>query len=163
VNGDTVLVGAFREDQARPGHLNSESSGSAYVFVRNGTSWTEQAKLHPIQAPGGGLFGISVALNGDTALIGSRSTTAAYVYVRSGTSWILRQTLTASDAGASNSVALSGDTALIGAYSDYNTRGRYGSAYVFVRNGASWSQQGRLTASDAAADDAFGVSVALSG
>jgi len=62
------------------------------------------------------------------------------------------------------SVALSGDTALIGAWSkDVGGNTYAGAAYVFTRSGTSWSQQAELTASDAAADDHFGHSVALSG
>ncbi|MHC4789514.1 MAG: FG-GAP repeat protein, partial [Planctomycetota bacterium] len=75
--------------------------------------------------------------------------------------------LTASDAAAYDlfgSVALSGDTAVVGAPGDDHASGTdAGSAYVFVRNGATWSEQAKLTASDAAADDRFGSSVAISG
>ena len=61
------------------------------------------------------------------------------------------------------SVALSGDYALVGAYKDDDNGSSSGSAYVFVRSGSSWSQQAKLLASDGAADDRFGYSVALSG
>ncbi len=76
--------------------------------------------------------------------------------------------LTASDAAGNDwlgwSVALSGDTALVGAYFDDNAGGtNAGSAYVFTRTGGVWTQQAKLTASDAAVGDIFGVSVALSG
>ena len=95
------------------------------------------------------------------------SSGSAYVFVRSGTSWIQEAKLTASDAAESDlfglSVALSGDTALVGALFDDDAGSDSGSAYVFKRSGTSWSQQAKLTASDAAADDTFGRSVALSG
>ncbi len=75
--------------------------------------------------------------------------------------------LTASDAEAQDffgsSVALSGNTAVVGAYRDDHSGANSGSAYVFARNGTSWSEQVKLTASDAEAQDFFGSSVALSG
>lgn len=112
-------------------------------------------------------FGWSVALSGDTALLGARgddqAAGSAYVFVRSGSLWSQQQKLTASDAAANDrfgwSVALSGDTALVSAPYHYPT----GSAYVFVRSGSVWSQQSTLTASDGAAGDYFGRSVAVSG
>jgi uncharacterized repeat protein (TIGR01451 family) len=113
-----------------------------------------------------------VALSGDgnTALVGSpgnnSSQGAAYVFTRSGTTWSQQPELTASDGAASdlfgNSVALSGDgnTALVGAPLHDSFQG---AAYVFTRSGTTWSQQQELTASNGAADDQFGHSVALSG
>ena len=117
-----------------------------------------------------------MALSGDTALVGAADKTvggqsdagAAYVFTRSGTSWSQQAELSASDAAADDcfgcSVALSGDTALVGA-DDKTVGGQSdaGAAYVFTRSGTSWSQQAELSASDAAAGDHFGCSVALSG
>ena len=75
--------------------------------------------------------------------------------------------LLASDAAASDlfgySVSISGDTALVGAYGDDDAGSRSGSAYIFTRSGSSWTQQAKLTASDAAANDWFGYSVSISG
>ena len=75
--------------------------------------------------------------------------------------------LTASDAARVDlfgyAVALSGDTALVGAPGNDDAGSDSGSAYVFVRSGTSWIQQAKLTASDAATRDIFGISVALSG
>ena len=168
ISGDTVVVGAPRDDDA------GFDSGSVYVFVRSGTTWTEEAKLTASDAAAEDEFGVSVALSGDTALVGASGdddagsgSGSAYVFVRNGTSWSQQVKLTASDAAAEDgfgaSVALSGDTALVGASGDDGTGVSSGSAYVFVRNGTSWIQQAKLTASDAAAIDYFGYSVALSG
>lgn len=78
-----------------------------------------------------------------------------------------QQKLTAADGAAGGrfgvAVALSGDTAVIGAFADDVTGENQGSAYVFTRNGASWSLQKQLTANDGAANTRFGVSVAISG
>ena len=80
-----------------------------------------------------------------------------------GMTWSQQAKLTASDGAVGDTfglVSLSGDTAMIGAQGDDSYRG---SAYVFVRNGTAWSQQAKVTASDGAAGDQFGVSVSLSG
>jgi hypothetical protein len=151
------------------GAYNKNSGeGAAYVFVRSGTAWSQQKELTASDAAAGDLFGLSVALSGSTALIGAHgknsNTGAAYVFVRSGTAWSQQKKLTASDGAADDffggSVALDGQTAVIGAIGG-NSGG--GAAYVFARSGTAWSQQAELTASDAAHDDSFGGSVALSG
>jgi hypothetical protein len=170
LSGDTVLVGAYRENEG------GSRAGSAYVFTRNGTSWYEQAKLIASDAANYDEFGFSVALSGDTALVGAHHKEhggepwvgSAYVFVRNGTTWSEQAKLTASDAASSDSfgisVALSGDIALVGAYGDDHAGGvNAGSVYVFVRDGTDWSEQVKLTASDAVAMAQFGQSVALLG
>ncbi len=137
LSGDTALVGARRDDDA------GSNSGSAYVFVRSGTTWTEQAKLTASDAAVDDRFGLGVALSGDTALVGAyrdddagSDSGSVYVFVRSGTTWTEQAKLTASDAAADDrfgtSVALSGDTALVGAYLDDDAGSSSGSAYVYI-------------------------------
>ena len=147
----------------------SEHAGSAYVFVRSGKAlWSEQAKLISASdaAAGDRNSAPAVALSGDTAVVAASASDggphgrglagSAYVFVRSGTSWSEQAKLTASDAAAGRlfgySVALSGDTAVVGAITGDDHAGGTdaGSAYVFVRSGTSWSEQAKLTASDAA-------------
>ena len=157
--GTTALIGA---------PYKNSSKGASYVFVRTGTSWTQQAELTAKDAATGDGLGFSVALSGTTALIGApyknSSKGASYVFVRTGTSWTQQAELTAKDAATGDnfgrSVALSGTTALIGAPGKNSSKG---ASYVFVHTGASWSQQAELTANDAATGDRFGRSVALSG
>jgi hypothetical protein len=168
VSGDTALVGANRDDD------KGTDAGAAYVFVRSGTSWTQQAKLTASDGESNDNFGFSVALSGNTALVGANADDdmasdagAAYVFVRSGTSWTQQAKLTASD-GTSNdqlgfAVALSGDTALVAAVNDADNGDHSGSAYVFVRSGTSWTQQAKLLAADGAELDQFGYSVGVSG
>lgn len=137
---------------------------------------TQQAKLTASDAAADDLFGRSVALHGGTALIGAAGVDvggqedagAAYVFTYDGTSWSEQAKLTASDAAAGDwfglSVALQGSTALIGAPgADVGGQAGAGAAYVFTYDGASWSEEAEFTASDAAANDWFGVSVALQG
>ncbi len=157
---DRAVVGAYGSDAVR---------GAVYVFVRNGTSWTEEQKL---VATGDGAddFGWSVALAGDRALVGAPGTDtfrgAAHVFVRGGSSWTEEQTLIASDGAASDNfgtaVALTDDRALVGAYWDDDLRG---AAYVFVRNGADferpWAEEQKLVANDGAEGHRFGDAVSL--
>ena len=96
-----------------------------------------------------------MAISGDTAIvgaIGAGDSGAVYVFVRNGSSWSQQDKMLGSDASHNNfgiSVALAGDTAVIGASS---TRGTSGAAFVYVRNGTTWSQQTKLIVDDAAAD-----------
>ncbi len=166
VSGDTAIVGAPQDD-----HSDSVNAGAAYVFVRSGSTWTQQAKLTVSTENG---LGQSVGLSGDTAVVGApggdgvvADTGAAYVFVRSGTVWTLQTKLTASDGAASDgfgsSVTIAGDTVIVGAPDDDTASGiDAGSAYVFVRSGTVWSPQGpRLPVLDGAAGDNFGTAVSL--
>ncbi len=168
VSGDTALVGANGDDD------NGAYSGSAYVFVRSGSIWTQQQKLTASDGAADDGFGTSVSVSGDTALVGANgdddngsASGSAYVFVRSGTTWSFEQKLTASDGAADDffgySVSVSVDTALVGAHEDDDDGSRSGSAYVFVRSGSTWTQQQKLTASDGAAEDQFGWSVSVNG
>jgi len=174
LSGDTALVGANTDDLGA-----NFAQGSAYVFTRSGSTWTQQAQLTATDGAGGDQFGSSVALSGDTALVGARfddvganfDQGSAYIFTRSGTTWTQQAQLTATDGAANDlfgfSVALgggAGDTALVGAHSDdVGANFDQGSAYVFTRSGTTWTQQAQLTATGGAAGDNFGISVALSG
>ncbi len=114
------------------------------------------------------IFGVSVAISGDTALVGAMrdqgpngAQGAAYVLVRDGSQWTLQTKLTASDAPVDSyfgsSVALSGDTALVGA------PGGPGAAYVYVRDNGDWTLQTRLAPAEGSVGEQFGYAVALSG
>jgi len=118
----------------------------------------ELAKLLASDAAAGDRFGISVAVSGDTAVIGAynddhaggTNAGSAYVFVRSGGVWTQQAKLTASDAAEYDhfgiSVSVSGDTAVIGAdYDDHAGGTNAGSAYVFVRSGGVWTEQAKLT------------------
>ena len=168
VDWDTVVVGARYDD-------------SAYVFTKPGTGWataTETAKLTASDAVVGDWFGQSVAVDGDTVVVGASEddgSGSAYVFTKAADSvWTdATQTakLTASDGDDfdefGKSVAVDGDTAVAGAP---NNDG-YGSAYVFIRPAAGWdhpTQTAKLTpgaTDDGAAGLAgtFGAAVAVDG
>jgi hypothetical protein len=164
ISGDTIIVGTPVSD------AGATDSGAAYVFTRSGTVWTQEQKLTPPDIVAFSLFGTSVAVHGDTAVVGRNGDTngSAYVFSRSFGVWSLQQKLTASDAGSSDqfgiSVSVENDTAVVGSYKDNNAGGTdAGSAYVFTRSGVVWAQQAKLLASDGATQDGLGQSVALSG
>jgi hypothetical protein len=163
LDGDTALIGAYHDENL---------TGSAYVFIRTGTTWTQQAKLLASDSTAGDCFGNSLSLSGDTALIGSYKDAdngidsgSAYIFTRTGATWTQQAKLLASDGVTLDSfgisVSLDGDTALIGAHSDDDNKNKSGSTYVFTRTGTTWTQQAKLLASDAAANDYFGSSVTL--
>ncbi|MEI7932041.1 MAG: hypothetical protein WCI21_03170 [Alphaproteobacteria bacterium] len=187
VSGNTVVVGAPFEASSSTG-VNStpdesaSGAGAAYVFVRSGTTWTQQAYLKASNAGAGDSFGTSVGVAGDTVVVGASgeasSTSgvnstpddnlsgagAAYVFVRSGTTWTEQAYLKASAPAFldffGTSVAVSGDSIVVGApFEDFSDSG---AAYVFVRTGTTWSQQAYLKAGNAGANHYFGWSVAIS-
>ncbi|MFN9978182.1 MAG: hypothetical protein ACK58T_50580, partial [Phycisphaerae bacterium] len=171
IAGDSVIVGASLDDVG-----GTNNQGSAYVFTRSGTTWTQQTQLTAAGGAASDQFGASVALSGDTAIIGARlddvgsfvDQGAAYVFVRSGTTWTQQAQLlaTGGDIGDNfgSSVAVSGDTAIIGARGDdVGANTDQGSAYIFTRSGTTWTQQAQLNASGGAASDQFGIAVAISG
>jgi hypothetical protein len=167
--GDTAVVGAAGDDDA------GESSGSAYVFVRSGSTWTQQAKLTAADGAAGDSFGAAVSVSGDTVVVAARlddgvggtDSGSAYVFTRSGTVWSPQAKLTAPDGATGDefgtAVSISGNTVIVGARFDDDAGDRSGSAYVFERSGTTWIQQTKLTASDAAGLNSFGVSVSLAG
>ena len=147
LSGSTAAVGAPQATVS--GHADA---GAVYLYVRSGTTWSQQAVLRdPIPADDDG-FGSAVALSDDTLLVGTRWKTVAgnngagavYVYVRSGTTWTQQAALTAADptpnADFGSSVALAADTAVIGAFwSTVSGQSYAGAAYVFTRSGTSWT------------------------
>jgi hypothetical protein len=169
VSGDTAVIGAYYDND------NGYASGSAYVFIRdaNGT-WTQQAKLLPSDGAAEYKFGYSVAVSGDIAVIGDWRdydnddlVGSAYIFVRAANgTWTQQAKLLASDSTAGDkfgaSVAVDGNTAVIGAWGNDDEGLNTGSAYIFVQavNG-TWTQQAKLLASDGAAYDLFGYSVAV--
>ena len=141
ISGDYAVVGACEKDDV------GIDSGSVYIFVRSGTTWTQQQKLTASDADQFDYFGKSVSLSGDYALIGAQGDNSgagsAYIFVRSGTTWTQQQKLTASNVASNDglgaSVSLSGDYALIGAPRDNSDTG---SAYIFNANASPPSSSG---------------------
>ena len=168
ISGDTAIVGAYQDDDL------GSNSGSAYVFERIGNEWTQIAKLTALDGAAGDRFGSSVAIDGDTAVIGAHgdddrgsNSGSAYIYQRFGGSWFFTQKLLPPDESADDqfgrAVAINGDTAVVGAQGDDDRGSNSGSAYVFQREGNAWTQAAKLTADDGTDDDFFGHSVTIDG
>ena len=168
VSGDSIVIGTPSETPT------GTDSGTAYVFTRADGTWTQQAKLTGSGQAFNHMFGWSVAIDGDTAVVGALNDTtkatnsgAAYVFTRADGTWTEQAKLTASDGALDHkfgrSVAISGDTVVVGAAGVKDKGADTGAVYVFFRSDGTWTEQGRLTASDAAAADNFGWSVSVSG
>ncbi len=165
LDGNRALIGANGRDDTAP------NAGAAYVYRLDNRTWVEEAMLTASDAAASDLFGSSVSLDGERALIGAYQkndeTGAAYVFRLENGTWTEEAKLTASD-GADNdwfgfSVSLDGDRAAVGAYLDDDDGSGSGAVYIFRRDGSTWVQEDKLTASDAAPGDRFGESVSLSG
>jgi hypothetical protein len=173
IDGDTLVAGASRSDVS-----GATDAGAAYVFVRSGTTWSQQAKLAASDRVGFDNFGSAVAIDGDTAAVGSPADNnesgddagSAYVFVRSGASWTEQAKLVATDGAAAvyfgALLALSGDTLLVGApLATHSGAPQAGAAYAFTRpvGGTTWTQSAKLVRTAPAVGDFFGQAVALSG
>lgn len=165
LDGETAVVGAYGNDDA------GAQSGSAYVFVRVDTLWTEQQKLTASDDNLGDEFGRSVGVSGDTVVVGAPSDDdqngnagSAYVFVRYGTLWNELDEVYAQGPGNNDrfgsSVAVSSDAVLVGAPND---NGGEGTVFVFARLGVDWPRIMTIAASDRDNGDLFGTSVAISG
>lgn len=196
IYGNTVVVGATDEDSnattvdGNQTNDNSQDSGAAYVFVRNGGVWTQQAYLKPANTGSGDGFGGSVAISGNTIIVGASREDgpssndaddygAAYVFTRSNGQWTQQAYLRASNPDVSDyfgtSVSISGNTIVVGAPGEAsnattvggsqsnNSAPGAGAAYVFTRSGTNWLQQAYLKASNSGGEDRFGQTVSVAG
>jgi hypothetical protein len=147
ISGETLVVGALNEDSSASGIDGDQAddsaadAGAAYIFVRSGGSWSQQAYLKASNAEADDVFGTSVAISGDTVVVGapgedSQATGAggdqadnsaqfagaAYVFVRSGGRWSQQAYLKASNTGTGDgfgsAVAIAGDTIVVGAFGE---------------------------------------------
>ncbi len=151
VVGDTVVIGVPQDDD------NGEDSGSAYVFRFDGSIWIQQQKILPADGAAGDEFGTSVALEGNTLVIGARfdddngfNSGSAYVFRDQGSSWVQVQELLATDEVTQEerfgrAVAIDNGTVVVGAI-DYNNGDHAASAFVFRLDAAAsqWNQEQKL-------------------
>lgn len=165
-DGETIVVGA---------PLAEGRKGAVYVFVREGNQWRETSRLTAADGMANDVFGQSVAISGETLVIGASghpalgfATGAAYVFQYQQGSWVQTQKLTSStalDIRFGWSVAIDGQTIVVGApyRSDQGEIINVGSAIVFANDGQGWVQQARLTgrSGGARSSDQFGWSVAI--
>jgi FG-GAP repeat len=163
VSGKTAVVGSLTA---------YEDAGAVYIFEEGATGWPTKPTA-TLRSPGAEQFGYSVAISGNTIVIGAPPTNGnsgtAYIYVKGATRWPTTPTVTLADPGATDqdsfgfSVAVSGTTAIIGAPKDtspYTT-----AAYIYVMGGSGWPTTPTATLVDpnGSINDSFGDTVAVSG
>ena len=166
VDNGVAIVGAYHDDD------KGTDSGSAYIYRYNGVTWIQEQKINASDGANSDVFGWSVSISGDVALVGSilnddrgLNSGSAYIYRYNGSSWIQEAKINASDGAAGdefgNVVSIQGNVALIGSPQDDDHGGASGSVYVYRYNGSSWIQEQKITPSDGAAGDYFGAAVSL--
>ncbi len=184
VSGSTIVVGANGEDASDSNPLSN--AGAAYVFEQSGGIWGQTQKLTASDRAVDDQFGRSVSVSDSTIVVGAfrededasggntlNAAGSAYVFEKSGATWNQTAKLTAADRAVADrfgySVSVSGSTIVVGAdledqdASGGNSRSAAGSAYVYEKSGTTWGQTQKLTASDRANEDQFGISVSVSG
>lgn len=167
ISGDTIVVGAWKETVGSTG-----SQGAVYVFVRNGNTWIQQARLLATDGTFSDQFGSAVAIDGNSVAVGAplddvganANQGSVYVFTRSGATWTQQTRFSSSNGAANdnfgNAVDISGESVAVGAFRRNTFRG---AAYVFTRIGSTWTQQQDLTAMDGASSDEFGFAIAIDG
>lgn len=159
IDGNRVAIGSYGADN---------NIGAVYIFESaDGEIWTETDKLIASDGITSDFFGSSVGLYGNTLIVGARGVNseagAAYIFDFDGMNWTETIKISASDAAAGDrfgvAVSLFGNIAVVGAEADNSSTG---AVYIYaIDNLGDWVQTNKLTASDAAASDAFGSSVSL--
>ncbi len=168
IDGDLAIIAAPADDDM------GRNAGAAYIFRYNGTDWTQEAKLLAPDGETVDIFGRSVSISGNVAVVGSHldddhgsASGSSYVFRFDGVGWQLDQKLTASDAAGNDqfgsSASIDGDRIVVGAWQDDDRGADSGSAYVYRYDGANWFEQAKLTAFDGASFAKFGISAAVSG
>ncbi len=171
IGENTIVVGAFNADAPL------SNGGAAYVFVRSGTTWTQQQKITANDGTADDQFGSAVAVTGNEIAVGANHADlpgnseagAVYMYLRTGTVWAQTQRLSPSldvvlGDHFGDSLAFSGNRLAIGASGDDTPFTSAGAVYVFVETGtATYGLQQKITIPDGSNGDGFGSSVALEG
>lgn len=186
ISGDYALIGAYEEDHDASGGNQITSAGSAYLFYRSGGTWSQIQKLVASDRATDDNFGKAVSISGNNLVVGAYredhddtgasyiwNTGSVYVFKNNSGYWTESQKLIASDRAYGDyfgsAVSISGDHIVIGADSEdedasgANTQSSAGSAYIFVNDAGTWSQDQKVVASDRAANDHFGFADAVSG
>ena len=170
VQKNTVIAGAPKQT-----HSGVRFTGAAFIFRRDGERWVEHTKLIADDAAKSDGFGTSLAMSGDTVVVGAplvdtdrgKDTGAAYVFVRDGDGWKQQAKLSSSDAKKADqfgfSVAIAGNSVIVGAKTRDESEPGSGAAYSFVRSDGVWQQKQKVVPDDPGQKINFGAWVALSG
>lgn len=161
LDGDLLVVGSP--------NAGTPAAGAAYVFTRDGTNWTEAARLIGGTPQVDDLFGRAVAVRGDRIGVGAPGsgggTGQVHMFRGAGATWNDDGSFLPLDAAESfgAALAMSADTLAIGTPLDDDAATASGSVFRLVLDGEDWVSAAKVTASDAGANDQFGTSVALAG
>lgn len=172
-DGNTLAVGAYGESSDTQG-INSTSnpgtalnSGAVYIFIKTGSTWSQQAYIKASDSAAGIWFGSDVALDGDNLVVGAKYGEAAYVFSRSGSTWSQQQKLVASNPTVGDyfgtSVGIDNNLIVVGSPREDGLSSNSGAAYVFLESGGTWTEEEKIKAANYTADDYFGGDVAISG
>jgi LPXTG-site transpeptidase (sortase) family protein len=166
IDHDTIVVGASGKDLD-----DDKDVGVVYVFTKKGDKWIQQALIEPEDGKEDDYFGTAVALSGDRLVVGAEgkdigSKTNAgkvYTFYRYGNQWIEKQSFTAPtpviDGSFGFELAIEGARLVVGAPSE----NEIGAAYIFYRNGSTWTEEFKIDPIDDKSGDRFGTSVAIDG
>jgi hypothetical protein len=169
ISGDIAIIGARYDSDA------GSASGSAYIFKYDGTNWTEQAKLVASDAEQGDVFGSSVGVDGNVAIVGAYldddaggGSGSAYIFKYDNGNWLEQAKLLPADAAAGDlfgySVSINGNLVVVCApYHKEEVGGYTGAAYVFKYDGSTWAEQAKLIPEIAVVGGNFGNSSDISG
>lgn len=163
IDGDYIIVGSPKDSG------NSPYSGCAYIFKRDGTTWTRVAKIAASDGQNGENFGNLVSIWDEYVIVGTsrNKSGSAYIFKREGTNWTEQCKLVPSEGEEGDrfgtSIAISGNYAVVGAYGNDDNGEDSGTAYIFAREGTNWVEQVKLAPPDGDASDLFGYSVSISG
>lgn len=183
LNNDTLAVGAVGEDSAatgiggNQGDNSASGSGAVYVFIRSGSTWTQQAYVKASNSTANSSFGGSLSLDSNTLAVGTDNASTAYVFTRSAGAWTQEALLQGANTENGDqfgiSVAVHGDTLAVGASGEdsaatgingdgaNNSASDSGALYVFTRSGTTWTQRDYIKASNGEAGDSFGSAIAV--
>jgi hypothetical protein len=168
IDGEYAIIGAPYDDD------NGADSGSAYIFKRSGTTWSQEAKILASDGATEDYFGLRISISGEYIISGASrdddfgsNSGSAYIFKRTGTTWAEEAKLLASDGASADffgyTVGIDRDRAIIGAHGNGDLGTGSGSAYIFKRTGTSWAEEAKLLASDGASVDYFGTGVSIDG
>jgi hypothetical protein len=173
ISGDYAVIGAPNADIS-----GNSNQGAAYIFKRDGDTWSQEAKITANDGAADDQFGCSVAISDDSTnnvtyvIIGAYSDDithsnqgSAYIFTRSGTTWS-QYKIYANDGSTGDqfgyAVSITNTYAAIGAnYADISGNSYQGAAYVFNYDGSTWAQQQKIVASDGMSFDNFGNSISI--
>lgn len=169
ISGDTIIAGSVWDDDTNSG------SGSAYIFTRSGTTWTQQQKLTASVSEASARFGTAVTIDGDSAAVGVpfenvssvSDSGAVYIFTRSGTTWSEQQRIPHPSPGANDhfgkSIDIDSNNIIIGAENIDSPSSNSGKAYIYKRGGSTWNLYSTLQGSNTDENDGFGSGVGIEG